>query len=38
VELWLGGAGAAAFNDLPAGMVAVPSLDDLDAALARLAE
>lgn len=38
VELWLGGAGAAVFNDLPAGMVGVPTLDDLDAALARLAE
>jgi MerR family transcriptional regulator, light-induced transcriptional regulator len=37
VELWLGGAGAAGFDDLPAGSLAVPTLDDLDAALARLA-
>ena len=36
IELWLGGAGAAAIERLPSGVVAVPTLDDLDVALLRL--
>lgn len=37
IELWLGGAGAARLEAVTLGVFAVPTLDDLDAALDRLA-
>jgi DNA-binding transcriptional MerR regulator/methylmalonyl-CoA mutase cobalamin-binding subunit len=36
IELWLGGAGSAAIERLPGGVVAVPTLEDLEVALLRL--
>lgn len=36
IELWVGGAGAAKLERMPAGVVATPTLEELDVALARL--
>jgi DNA-binding transcriptional MerR regulator len=36
IELWVGGAGAAKLEHLPEGVLATPTLDELDVALARL--
>ena len=36
IELWVGGAGAAKLGQMPEGVLATPTLDELDGALARL--
>ena len=36
VQLWLGGAGGGRLGDLPTGVLALPTLDDLERALATL--